>query len=109
MSQACVSCGACCASFRVSFYWGETTAHPQGMVPEALTTAVNQQYVCMKGTEQAPVRCVALVGEVGREVRCSIYTQRSSTCRAFAVGSDECNRARAKFGLAPVDLDAWLD
>lgn len=106
MSEVCVSCGACCETFRVSFYWGETTAHPQGMVPEALTTAIHPQYVCMKGTVQAPVRCVALVGEVGREVSCRIYAQRSSTCRAFAAGSDECNRARARFGLVPINSES---
>jgi len=105
MSQACTCCGACCALFRVSFYWGETTAHPRGTVPEALTTAVNPHYVCMKGTVRAPARCVALVGEVGREVSCSIYAQRSSTCREFAASSDECNRARAGSGLAPLDFN----
>lgn len=98
----CTQCGACCAAFRVSFYWAESDAHPLGQVPIALTVPVNPHYVCMKGTEQKPVRCVALVGEVGQAVSCAIYHQRSSTCREFAAGSTECAKARAVYGLAPI-------
>ncbi|WP_374212354.1 YkgJ family cysteine cluster protein [Thiothrix subterranea] len=29
----CMTCGACCASFRVSFYWGETDAAPLALYP----------------------------------------------------------------------------
>jgi hypothetical protein len=28
----CVSCGACCAHFRVSFYWAEADDAPGGIV-----------------------------------------------------------------------------
>ena len=104
MSQECVKCGACCASFRVSFYWGETSAHEQGMVPEELTTAISPHYVCMKGTEQKPVHCIALMGVVGREVSCSIYEQRSSTCRQFEAGSEDCIKARKIHGLPELQL-----
>lgn len=99
MSQECVKCGACCASFRVSFYWGETSAHDQGTVPAELTTAISPHHVCMKGTESKPVHCIALQGEVGKEVSCSIYEQRSSTCRQFEAGSEDCAKARRIHGL----------
>lgn len=102
MSDACQSCGACCASFRVSFYWAETDAHPLGRVPAELTRKINDTYVCMKGTEQNPVRCIALQGEVGESVGCRIYSLRSSTCREFDAGSEVCNQAREKIGLAPI-------
>jgi uncharacterized protein len=102
MSQNCVSCGACCAAFRVSFYWGETDAHPLGSVPVAMTSKINDSYVCMQGTEKSPVRCIALQGEVGKQVGCSIYEQRASTCREFAEGSEACNRARQKYGLSEI-------
>jgi uncharacterized protein len=98
----CTQCGACCAAFRVSFYWAESDAHPQGQVPQALTVPVNPHYVCMKGTEQKPVRCVALKGEVGRQVSCDIYHQRSSTCREFTAGSEDCAKARAFYGLPAI-------
>ena len=86
MSDACIRCGACCASFRVSFYWAETDAHPTGRVPEELTEPVSPYFVAMKGTNQARLRCVALQGEVGQAAGCGIYELRSSTCRDFELG-----------------------
>jgi len=53
----------------------------------------------MKGTEQKPVHCIALEGEVGKQVSCGIYGQRSSTCREFEAGSEDCNRARSMHGM----------
>lgn len=50
-SDACVSCGACCANYRVSFYWAEAERMPANMV-EPLTAV----YSCMKGTNQAQVK-----------------------------------------------------
>lgn len=102
MSQHCLSCGACCAAFRVSFYWAETDAHPSGTVPQALTQAVSPHHVCMQGTEKNPVHCIALEGEVGKQVSCNIYALRSSTCREFEAGTEECNRARAMHHLPTI-------
>ena len=31
MSNPCLSCGACCAFFRASFHWLETTSAPDGV------------------------------------------------------------------------------
>jgi len=95
----CQACGACCAFFRVSFYWGETDVHSEGQVPQALTTAISPHLVAMRGTTIKSPRCVALNGEIGQSVACSIYAQRSSTCRAFAMGTDECLKARTAHGL----------
>lgn len=100
----CESCGACCASFRVSFYWAEG-AQAGGGVPAALTETLPPHRLCMAGTNNRAPRCIALVGEVGGRVSCGIYAQRSSTCREFAAdGSADsaCTRARAKYGLAPL-------
>jgi len=105
MSQACLTCGACCAYFRVSFYWSETDAHPDGSVPQHLTTPINPYLVAMSGTEVRPARCVALEGEVGRCVSCSIYARRSSTCREFEAGDERCNQARALHGLLPLGME----
>lgn len=81
----CQSCGACCASYRVSFYWGESSEAPGGSVPAELTEQVNQQMLCMQGTNTYPPRCTALRGEVGKQVSCAIYEQRPTTCREFNV------------------------
>ncbi|WP_035056792.1 YkgJ family cysteine cluster protein [Andreprevotia chitinilytica] len=107
MSEACLHCGACCASFRVSFYWAETDAAEGGAVPAELTVPVTPWRVAMRGTETAPVRCVALQGEVGQQVGCSIYAARSSTCREFTAGDERCADARARHGLPP--LSAVID
>lgn len=112
MSQInpCLSCGACCASFRVSFYWRETSEAGAGGVPVALTEPLSDFYSCMKGTNQKNPRCTALQGEVGQQVACAIYPQRSTTCRTFNMIEDDgainqdCNRARARHGLPPLTL-----
>lgn len=95
----CQSCGACCAYFRVSFYWSETDAHPEGAVPQSMTKAISLHQVAMLGTTQKPERCVALAGELGQAVRCTIYEKRSSTCQAFAMGTEACLQARKSHGL----------
>lgn len=105
MSSACVQCGACCANFRVSFYWSETDAHPSGSVPEHLTIPISPYHVAMRGTERQPPRCQALEGEIGQQVGCAIYLQRSSTCREFRAGDERCNQVRAKFGMPPTALE----
>ncbi len=97
----CQRCGACCASFRVSFYWAEADDAPGGTVPAAWTRKVNAHLRCMQGTEVHPVRCVALEGHVGQSVACGIYAQRSSTCRDVQPGDAQCLRARQRHGLPP--------
>jgi uncharacterized protein len=64
-TNPCQTCGACCAGFRVSFYWGEVDDTPGGIVPSHLTEKISPHLSCMKGTSSKPVRCVALEGEVG--------------------------------------------
>jgi uncharacterized protein len=99
LSFDCQTCGACCAYFRVSFYWAETDAHPQGSVPKAMTKSISPYHVAMQGTTIKPPRCVALDGNIGESVGCSIYEKRSSTCREFEMGTDECIKARREHGL----------
>lgn len=99
----CQRCGACCAMFRVSFYWGEADDAPGGRVPVALTRPVGPLHRCMAGTEARPVRCVALQGEVGRSVACAIYSRRASTCREVQPSDAQCLKARAAHGLGRPD------
>jgi Fe-S-cluster containining protein len=44
-------------------------------------------------------RCVALEGEVGTAVKCSVYNCRPQACRLFEPGSKLCLEARSKLGL----------
>lgn len=104
----CLNCGACCSHFRVSFFWGEC-ASSGGTVPDDLVTQITPSRVAMIGTDRKPVRCTALVGEVGSTVQCSIYEKRSSTCREFEASWEngehnaDCDTARAAFGLLPLE------
>jgi Fe-S-cluster containining protein len=113
----CIACGACCATFRVSFYWSEAEASLGGSVPIALTEQVSPQHRCMKGTNQKNPRCIALEGTIGQEVGCTIYEQRPSPCREFGVQWHEdhftiiaedlvrCNRARVQRGLPEIKAE----
>lgn len=104
----CLSCGACCAYFKVAFYWAEADRFVGGTVPGELTEATDRHRVVMKGTAAKPVRCVALHGEIGVAAKCTIYANRPSPCRELepswesGKANDQCDRARAAHGLAPL-------
>lgn len=110
-SNPCMSCGACCAWFRVSFYWAEGD-DGGGAVPNALTEPLTPFLRCMRGTNDRRPRCLALEGNVGETVRCTIYAGRPSPCREFAMAgdggrpNDACDRARAHYGLSPLSPSA---
>lgn len=100
--EACLNCGACCAYFRVSFYWADATTHG---VPMEFVRQINPWMACMAGTENRPVRCAALTGTTGEKVACSIYEQRPQPCRSVQVGDEKCNRARGHYGLPPIETN----
>lgn len=100
----CIKCGACCANYRVSFYWSEVDAHPNGTVPVALTVPVSLYHSAMLGTEGARPRCVALEGDIGKSVRCGIYDVRPTPCQGFVAGDERCDSARLAHGLVPLGL-----
>lgn len=62
----------------------------------------------MRGTEAKPSRCSALLGDVGQGTRCTLYEQRSSTCREFEASwangqhNPHCDEARRAHGLPPL-------
>ncbi|MFC3395638.1 YkgJ family cysteine cluster protein [Brenneria rubrifaciens] len=103
----CMHCGACCAYFRVSFYWAEAN-DGGGSVPVLLTEPLSPFLRCMAGTNSKQPRCTALEGDIGESVRCSIYTHRPSPCREFMQSGDNgqrneaCDRARMHYGLPPL-------
>lgn len=109
MGNPCLRCGACCAFFRVSFYWSETEQFLGGGVPPELTEPINPYRVAMLGTLSAPVRCVALEGVIGEQTNCSIYERRASPCRELEPWDEEgqptekCTKARAAHNLPPLD------
>lgn len=99
--DACLSCGACYAFFRVSFYWAEGIH-----MPEHHTEPVTPVYSCMVGTNQADPRCIVLEGTIGQQVSCGMYEQRSSSCKEVQIADDQCNKARHAHNMIPfVQLD----
>jgi Fe-S-cluster containining protein len=104
--SVCQSCGACCVSFRVDFHPAELAggAFPWANgVAKEMTVPVTANIVRMCGTDDASPRCVALAGEVGQQVTCTIYEARPSPCREFDVEHDACHRARQRCGLPPLE------
>lgn len=98
----CLSCGACCAAFRVDFSIHELDENG-GSVPSGLAVEVTENTCRMRGTDHLPVRCAALTGQVGVKAACGIYEWRPSPCRELEAGSDACTRARARHGLPPLE------
>ena len=107
----CLHCGACCAYYRASFYWAES--NDLSGVPPDLTAKLDDFHVVMKGTQGPRPRCVALQGQIGIAVWCSIYERRASVCRNFApswendVPNERCDKARAAWNLKLLTPDAW--
>ena len=95
--DACLSCGACCAHFRVSFYWAEGLA-----MPEDYVEPLSSLYSCMKGTNQKQSRCIALEGTIGEQVSCGMYAARSGTCKEVQVADEQCNKARRAYNMIPL-------
>lgn len=73
-----------------------------GHVPAGLAVEVSGSTCRMRGTDHLPVRCAALSGVVGQRVACGIYEWRPGPCRELEPGSDACEKARLRHGLAPM-------
>jgi uncharacterized protein len=106
----CISCGACCASFRVAFYWREAEPDEHdAAVPAHLWEDLTDRHRCMKGTnnKHSP-KCEALEGRIGHHVKCLIYKNRPTPCREFEASyesgehNERCDKARAKHGMSPL-------
>jgi len=109
----CLSCGACCAHYRVAFHWMESDEFSTDGVPAALTERLDPHRMCMQGTYAAPVRCVALDAEIGVRSRCTIHPRRPGVCREVdaswehGASSRQCDQARLAHGLPPLTPTDW--
>ena len=110
----CQTCGACCASFRVAFHWWQAERESEFSVPKEMTVDLDLEQRAMKGTEQKHhPKCCALKGKIGEYVSCTIYNNRSTTCRNFEASFENglknirCDEARAKHGLRPLTKYDW--
>lgn len=103
----CLSCGACCATFRVSF--SKQELYNQTKVPIDAVEDVGGGQMAMKGTNKKySPSCLCLDGRIGQKVSCQIYENRPSPCRKFEASYEhgfknyKCDEARAKHGLSPL-------
>lgn len=109
----CLTCGACCAFYRASFYWTEGDDVTPGGVPVDMTEKMNDFRRVMKGTNTNRPRCIALLGIIGGQVSCAIYDKRASICREFEVSwengnhNERCDKARQFYGLEPINPETW--
>ena len=112
MDNPCITCGACCVKYQVSFYWGEAepseSAHP---VPKEYFDDRSSFYRVLKRKKDSAgnLRCIALEGEVGKKVGCGIYENRPTPCRDFNFSHEDgvtpeprCDEARVSIGLLPL-------
>ena len=111
----CISCGACCAHFRVQFYWREANREDSSpFVPAGYFEELTSLLRCMRGTaaKHRP-KCAGLEGRIGRDAKCSIYTSRPTPCRQFQASyadgkhNPRCDEARQAHGLRPLGPSDW--
>jgi Fe-S-cluster containining protein len=101
----CLSCGACCAKFRITYYWDEKVT--EGYFHE--TSPMYRSLKSEKDSEGRP-RCNALTGTIGTAVACGIYENRPSPCRDFKHSFEDggpreerCDQARIGAGMLPLE------
>ncbi|MFH7319693.1 YkgJ family cysteine cluster protein [Desulfurivibrio sp. D14AmB] len=112
-NNPCLSCGACCAYYRASFYWAETDLITPNGVPVELTEKMNDFRELMRGSSGSRPRCVALLGIIGGRVSCESYERRASVCREFTpswyhgCANQRCDDARLAWGVSPLLPGSW--
>jgi Fe-S-cluster containining protein len=113
-AHPCLTCGACCAFFRVSFHWSEADAALGGVVPFELTEPLRTHERVMRGTSQSHPRCIALDADIGTYSRCTIHDRRPSVCALvpasyeFGEASAQCDKARIAHGLHALTPEDWI-
>lgn len=102
---SCQSCGACCFNPPENREEGTTeyvTIEARDSIrrrPELLRRYAQERDGELHLKVLPDHRCAALLGSLGKRVRCAIYAQRPSPCRRVEAGSDLCHRYRREQGL----------
>lgn len=106
ISYDCVTCGACCVNPDENRREGFTSyveVQPGGGLLER--DALRKRYV-VHDAEGVPHlrllpdgRCAALLGKLGKQVRCDVYAYRPKGCRLVDAGGKRCLQYRRERGL----------
>ena len=101
----CTTCGACCANSdenRADGYPWYVEVRDTNLLDERELTRRHVIYD-PDGVPHLRLdpsgRCTALVGKIGRRVRCTIYELRPKGCRILLPGDERCLQARRERGL----------
>jgi Fe-S-cluster containining protein len=113
----CLGCGACCAFFRVQFYWREANeGDGDHVVPPGYFEELTDFHRCMMGTsEKHHPKCRGLGGRIGKDAACTIYSARPTPCRQFQASysngrhNPRCDEARRAHGLKPLRRQDWSE
>jgi Fe-S-cluster containining protein len=97
----CQACGACCSTSPGELDYvlvrhgelDELLEHVPDYYVRTDQDGIHALRTCP--TDQGLTTCVALEGEVGEEVSCTIYENRPRACRNFQAGSMACEMARS--------------
>lgn len=90
----CIKCGVCCSYFHnIPILPEEVSLIDNNLKQYTLVSPLQANGLSMKFVEGTK-RCIALEGEVGKSVSCSVYEIRPPVCRRFEPGSDLCKKVR---------------
>ena len=96
----CLTCGVCCIALHyASVSSGRVPAaeHYWEVTEETSHGEITVDRVLRRDPETGA--CLALAGEIGKNISCNIYEERPQTCRDFEAGSDKCHALRRAYGI----------
>lgn len=87
----CQGCGRCCEFFEaIDVFAEDEEQNFEWLKNNGYLTEDNEHAMYAMRKVGDTNRCVALVGEVGKDTRCSIYQHRPEACRRFESGGGRC-------------------
>jgi Fe-S-cluster containining protein len=96
----CDGCGACCHTYPI--FAAESDAHREPRITAEGKRLAPWLEMPQWRYQLFPLPFHTTCCFLDTEKRCSIYATRPDVCRQFAAGSDQCQEARARAGLPPL-------
>lgn len=96
----CLTCGICCIALHYASVSSErvpASDHYWEVTEETSAGEITIDRVLRRNPETGA--CLALAGEIGKNISCNIYEERPQTCRDFEAGSDKCHALRRAYGI----------
>lgn len=91
----CIKCGACCNYFHnIPILPEEVSLIDKNLKQYTMISPLQTKNGLSMKFVEGTKRCIALEGQIGQSVKCSVYDIRPPVCRKFEPGSDLCKKAR---------------